>query len=550
MNNLNDPTVKIKKNLISLKTPISFIQGKVEAEDLQDLIYPIFDWNTIFPDIFIRCNEYNTFFSHMNESLQLGKISKKKSISQNWQNIYTYYEEINKYSSVYDSLQRIYEIYNERIHLAEQIPDLNEELEQIKQISNNSIYQGKIELLTKLNSELSYLIPLFEVHSEEYNIYNNKMVKFRELKEHNLKIQKKYKLIQGELFRKTNEITKNIDDLDPKIQNYFEKLENLKSNEISEDYKRINAKYQILNKETNKLKTERSSFIKESKSIKQKLTNIKNNFRKERKNFDSIQIKFTEIENTYLNLSKQIESIKIQIKSTKIDIDNLKINKNSNIKPKKKELKYSTINQYLEEIKEINIRIEQIDSKFQDLFGTSVIEEISILLNKKELQLQKKLKKTTSLLNDMIKKRTNTNYIQIFHNVCDKINQTMNHLLNSLDINLNISSALSTENPGKFIISSITKKKDVNLSYEEDLKRIEKSVMIFAFIISCYVATNNYIIPLHINKLPNSVITKQTFQKSIKIIENSIKTLPEYKKIHIILFLHDNPNKISPIIEI
>ena len=202
-----------------------YIHGQYGVEEITKLPTPLLDWRNWIPRVFSENHTFLEFFSQFYAKTEKILEFSEDSFEQLWETTFETYQNLEKTKNVYLNLQKIEIVISERIELQQDIERLKEFEKQLKNFAENSLVQNKQNLLAKLKTELMNIQPTYEIQRDEFLVHQKRM----EQSEHDQKSfkiqQNRLKQSQRELFRQTNSITKQMDDLDPQMQIYLDKLD-------------------------------------------------------------------------------------------------------------------------------------------------------------------------------------------------------------------------------------------------------------------------------------------------------------------------------------
>ena len=529
-------TLNINSHEIPINEKLIFLQGNYNCNDIENLPYSWVEWERYLDNIFNNSNLMIDFLSNLNFMITQQNSIKNPLLSDNWNELYGIFKENEDDISEYKKFNNLKINLESKANLLQEIEHLELKEKKIEQIANESIFLGKKDLLRKLEK-------LLETHTTEFNIQSDEYFANKQRVDEYLKIKAKFdgnlsqiKHEQRVLFKETNELTKQMDDLEPLLETYRDKLEVIDSERNNEDFKRIQKKCDDIKSVHEDLKNERIVKIKRSKEINQKMRNLRIQIKKNNNNLKKQNIsKFQEIKKKYDDLKSDLENTKAQIKSVRLEIDSMlskSENLNSESDQNQEEKFYSSPNEIKEVLKNKRKNINQIDDIFENSYETTDLN----IINKKFEKNRKKLSEKLSLNSEKLKilSEKTHNFVEFIERT-KNIQSWMNIILDKINMKISFSLAFDKEN---MKLTNKVMKKGQYINIDTDLKRVEKSFYYFSFIISSYLGGNYKFIPIRIENLPKFMITKVNFIKNIKMLEDICDELPE--DINIFFLLEEN----------
>ncbi|WP_371806572.1 hypothetical protein [Candidatus Lokiarchaeum ossiferum] len=546
----------INDQAILLESPLLFLKGDCDVSSISGENLKIVEWNEYFPDIFenpLKLNKFIHLFPSILSSSNLINKEISSSTAQTWTGVVHAFNQLNNVSKVFPNILRINTILAEQNTIKEEITTLIAYQLKLKEITENSLYITKKDLLAKLQKELANLQPKFEIQKDEYSVYADRMQNYLKKKNDYNSIQKSLKEEQRVLFRQTNEITKMMDERDPSMQTYLDKLADLDPELQAEDYQRIQKKYNTLKVEYDKLKSHRNSIMNESKGIKQRLLKSRNEFKQSNKELRSFQPQFQEIEAKFLSLRSQIESLQKQIQEIESEL-NLMVDSgkssSSNIDLSLDHIPYTSLAQVEELLMQKKERQNLILSKLDEIFHSTESSTISKDIENRISKMEDILKNVSSSVREFEKNDKIDSLFRSYIRTLKSLQNFMNLLLEPMDFQINFSNSIEGESNEVLKVNLILKnKKGVETNLEE-LKRVEKAYLILTLIVSCYLTLGIKLIPLEFKSLPPSIVTKQTFIKATQLLSEQILLLPLEEAIHVVFFMEQTNFDVSPTIDL
>jgi len=528
-------TLNINSHEIPIIEKLTFLQGNYDINDIENLPYSWIEWDKLLDNIFSDSNLMIDFHSNLHFMITQQNSKKNSLLSDNWNELYGIFKENKDIISEYKKFNHLKLNLENKSNLLQEIESLELKEKKIDQLANESIFQSKKNLLRKLEKLLETHTSEFSIQSDEY--FANKQ-RFDEYLEIKTKFDERLSQIKHEqrvLFKETNGLTKQMDDLEPLLETYQDKLEVLDPEKNKEDFKRIQKKCNDIKSVYKDLKNDRILKIKKSKDINQKMRNLRSQIKKNNKNLKKLNIsKFQEIKKKYDDLKKELEKTKAQIKSVRLEIDTM-LSKNEILNPQsdlnQEEKFYSSPNEIKEVLKKKRNNINQIDYIFENSYETTDVD----IINKKLEKSRKKLSEKLSLNSKMLKilSEKTHNFVEFIERT-KNIQSWMNKILSKIDMKISFSLAFDKEN---LKLTNKVMKKSQYINIDSDLKRVEKAYFYFSFIISSYLVGNYKFIPIRIKDLPKFMITKQNFIKNIKMLDDICDEFPE--DINIIFLLEE-----------
>ena len=529
-------TIKINSHEIPIDEKLIFLQGSYDINRIENLPYFWVEWDGYLETIFDNSNLMIEFLSNLNFMITQQNSNKNSLLSDNWNVLYNIFKENKANISEYEKFNQFKINLDSKPNLLQEIEHLELKEKKINQMANESIFQGKKDLLNKLEKLLETHTTEFNIQSDEYSANKQRVDEYLEIKAKFDENLSQLKNEQRILFRDTNELTKKMDALEPLIEIYHDKLEVMDPEKNSEDYNRIKKKFDAIKNVQKDYKNDRILKIKNSKDINQKMRNLRSQIKNNNNNLKKLNMsKFQEIKKKYDDLKNELESTKTQIKTVRLELDSL-LSKNEEINPQNDFIKedkfYSNPNEIKEILKKKRNEINQIDYIFENSYDTT---DLGIIIKKFEENREKLLEKLSLNSKKLKFLSERTHNFEEFIERTKNIQSWMNKLLGIIDMKVSFSLSFDKENL-KLTNKVIKKNRQINI--DTDLKRVEKAFFYFCFIISCYLGGNYKFIPIRINNLPKFMITKQNFINNIKMLEDICGELP--KDTRIIFLLEEN----------
>ncbi len=526
----------INSHKIPINEKLTFLQGNYNISEIENLPYSWVEWDKYLDNIFSDSNLMIDFLSNLNFMITQQNSKKLSLLSENWNELYGIFKDNKDNISEYKKFNHFKINLENKSNLLQEIERLELKEKKIDQLADGSIFQGKKDLLRKLEKLLETHTTEFTIQSDEYFANKQRVDEYLEIKAKYDENLSQIKYEQRILFKETNELTKQMDDLEPLLETYQDKLEVLDPEKNKEDFKRIKKKCDDIKNVHKDLKNDRILKMKNSKDINQKMRNLRNQIKKNNNNLKKLNIsKFQEIKKKYDYLNTELENTKAQIKSVRLEINSM-LSKNEKINPQsdrnQEEKFYSSPHEIKEVLKKKRNNIIQIDNIFENSYETTDLDIINKKFEKNRMKLSEKLSQNSEKLKHISKE---THNFKEFIERTKNIQSWMNKILSKIDMKVSFSLAFDKEN---LKLTNKVMRKNQIINIDTDLKRVEKAFFYFSFIISSYLGGNYKFIPIRIENLPKFMITKGNFIKNIKMLEEICDELPE--DISIIFLLEEN----------
>lgn len=449
-------------------------------------------------------------------------------------------------------IKRIYGL-DKFLSILQESEEIEQELNSLEEIKKyfsdlNQLNQANTQnqILNKLLKERDEISSLLEISKDEFQAIK---LQYESYQQKESKIKTLFEQLnqqQRELYQKTNEITKKIDELDPILIRYQEKLDNIQD-ENDPDYTRIKSKLSVVEKEFKTLQETRKTLMRESKEIKKRILQERKSLKSLKQQINTIRPIYEEKSNEIKNLENRLNSIIDQIDklSKEINQNQLKI-KNGNSKYVKQK-EFPTNNKYFGRPTELEQRIQFLKTNQEQLkqiimkeFKNSKIVEIRRELEEKvnrfkkifaqwedESKIEEKLSKTMEISQIKIEKILNfKNWVNIF--------------LHPIDFSCSVDFQLISDYHDLKIDIELYDKEGNSIKDIEALPRSTRSIIAFALIFAFYLSNNVYFILIRMSDLLPDIITKQTFQKTIAYFSNILDEIFQPEQLKIVFFL-DTP---------
>ncbi|RLI63615.1 MAG: hypothetical protein DRO88_09460 [Promethearchaeia archaeon] len=528
-------TLKIGKHNIPIKKKLIFLQGNYKINQIENLPYLNQEWNNILEDIFINSDLLIKFISNLDNIIMHQNLEEKGTILEYWGKIYGSFEGIKEIILYYKKINNLNTLILNKTNLVKEIEYLELVKRKIQVSNKKSIFQTKKDLLSKLINTEQTLSSEFKFQSEEFYSFNQRITNFLDKKAKLDKNLYKLKQEQRNLFSETNQITKQMDEKDPLLETYKNKIKTLDPIKNQEDYNRIKKKLDNIRDLYDDLKKKRSIKIKESKEVKQKIRNLRLELKRNSGELNKLMPKFQEIKKKFEELNVELENIKQQRKTIQTELKSfleLDDKENLNLDSDNEAIIYNNPHQIEEKLKKYRNQMDYIERNIEENFKTQNIDFIRKEIEKDKKKLLENIKLNSEKL-DIIAKEIN-NFKKFFDRI-KKIQFWMNKLLSQIGLIFSFSISFEEE---KMLLTYNIMRNNQSININSDLKRIEKTYFYLSFIISSYLGGNYNFIPISINNLPKFMITRQNFIKNVKMLDNISDEFPD--DITIIFFLEQN----------
>ncbi|WP_457558384.1 hypothetical protein [Candidatus Harpocratesius sp.] len=471
------------------------------------------------------------------------------TLLQNWEYLVNSLISIQKYIKRIYALDKIHWIIYEKKKKEQELVVLKSKLKQLIEVSRSKYLQSRENLIKQRINEREKLqseekIAQDEVRAIEiqYNQYNKK-------KENYEILLKQLKNQQRELYLQTNEITKRMDELDPRIIVYQEKIGEMEDNDISPDQSRIKNKLSIIEKEYQKLLLERKRLMRSSRELQKRLNQERQTFKSINKKISHLKPILEEKSDDLRQILRKIQMIDSQIneisKETIKKSDNLKSfnNQSVNIEDNCSDfIKYSSVSEIQSIIEKIKLKIQEFDQILVKNLKISKFPDIEKVWNLKFDQFTQELHswEDESKINNLLFKKHHDTRNQIEKLIDFK--NWLNILIDPINISCNLDFSISDENTRIEISLLFFKASGESLNYKSDLTRYQKTILYLSCIFSFYLSNQIFLIPIRISGLDPTITSKQSFKKATEHFSNIFKELSSIKPVKIVIFLDTSMN--------
>ncbi|MHA1744923.1 MAG: hypothetical protein ACTSWW_02920 [Promethearchaeota archaeon] len=547
------PSLLIKGKSLSITKPWLFIHGDYGAEEIMTLPAQLIDWKKWIPRIFSENDVFLDFFSQFYTQTKKFPAFSKNSFDNLWETAFSTFQNLSKTNKVYLNLQKIENVISERSELQQNIDRLLQFEKQLEKFAENSLFQSKQDLVKKLKINLTKLQPSYEIQRDEFFVHNTQMEQMKN-DQKSFKIQQnRLKQIQRDFFRQTNALTKQMDEFDPKMQIYLDKLNGIDLDQNSADFIRIDQKYKNLHVKYEILKDERSVIMQKSKVTSKALKDLRNQFKTINQQYREFKASYSVIHTRFSEIDSQISGLKSQIASIEQELQEMisvkeKHTGSEEIDPDFDHIPFSTPDQARMVIQQHKSRLTLIDHKLTDIFHTTNLTKIHKLMEEKHQVIAKKLLGFHTTLETLNTKTILSTMFQELFLFLKKLEETMNHLLRPFELHVRLEFSQTSSDLTTFDTQISIFQKNQKLESNSDLNRVHRAYFYYAFIIAAYQAADLPVVPISLDYLPSFMKTKQTFQKSTTILKDTLSQLPSASNTKVVFFIFEESYDVSPII--
>jgi predicted nuclease with TOPRIM domain len=548
----NQKSLSISGKKYSLQYPIQFIAGDIASmqfdTDLTDLEI---SWN----DIFLQINDDTTPLTDsiftIYQQLQKEKIPGILNWTEFWADIMKYNLKIEKSTSVLLNLLQIRDLKNTYIDTNNTLQNLHASYEQLQVLQQQQNFKNQVSALGTLNSQFQEFLKTYEMEKDEFDVQKNRMHQYFESKTALNQQLAHLKSKQRDLYQQTNEVTKEIDELDPRIRIYETKLESLDSKKNSEDYNRIFSKNQVLRDQYNSLKEQRTTFMDQSKDLNRKTSILKKQFRESSTKIRKYEAEYRQAQESFKLLDAKHKSMKSRILELEQSVNSL-INKNGlqkeHISSELGSSPYTSKRQLENIIADTEKELHIIENQLVQIFKSTERTEIDSFISGK----LENVIKTLEILEKQSVSPKISKYgeeIAFFLQFLSDFETIYSTFLKNINLSFHISFGIGNDDRN-FTIDANYLKKDQKLQNFDSFNRWEKSYVFISLIIANFIALNKDYMPIRVDSLPPALITEKTFLKVTKMLKSVIDTLDRFDNRQILFFLSSDAKKIAPIITI
>ena len=315
-----DLNITLNNHKISIEKTITIIQGDYTSDDLISTGLNCADWNEL---VITLINEFQK---------SLPYILKRKAFedpidntdfdyfNSRWHSLLLIKDQFQQFLHAFHDLSQSQILLSEQNHLNQEVSQLKQDFEQIDIISSNSLLASKQDLLNKLQLEYQNLT---KKSQDQQNLFQSNESNMKQYQEQKTQITDQIDLIkeaQRALFKETNKITSQMDEIEGQKEVYEEKLPALKAVNENEDYNRIQNKLTPLQEEYAKLKSERNQKMQKSKDLQNQLSSNQKQLKEITTKIQQIQPEYDKLHGDFSGLKEQLEVTEKKIIQTKKEI--------------------------------------------------------------------------------------------------------------------------------------------------------------------------------------------------------------------------------------
>ncbi|MHA1673707.1 MAG: hypothetical protein ACTSYI_08760 [Promethearchaeota archaeon] len=523
---------------ISLTQPISYF--KIEEADLGevDLHVSFYPWKEVFP---LSYKEPALLLKVIQSIIQQDKgdlSAFSEIILDQWAFINSTHKEIGIMLEELHKLDKISQIITSKREMGTKIENLYLAREYIERQSNASYLGAQRNLLEKLIQDETILQPQFEIAEDEYSSIQRQITQYLTQEDQFNTQQNHLKTRQRDLFQETNEITKRMDDLDPKLTTYREKIADLDPDDENSSIERLRAKLDKVQKDYDLFGTERKNLMKKSQELKKTQIRERKNFKDVKKHLSRLRPLHDQKKNEFETLSRRNETLKRQIETIKKELASRILAKPTSDEDSMDNItiNYSSSQEIEDQILLIQSKLEKIDSILEKQFSTTDLSQIQPKLTKRYSTLQTHFDSLNSNTNleSQIEQYAHGSEMQLLK--LNRMKNWINYFLTPLELIFNFELSISAPNKDLLVNLNVMNMKGEIINVEEDLTRFQSAFLIFSIIIAIYLSLDIKLVPLCLSHLPKSIITKQTFQRTIESLTAQIQAHPSLQDLQLVFF--------------
>jgi hypothetical protein len=543
----------IKGKSLSITKPWLFIHGDYGADEIMTLPAQLIDWRRWIPRIFSENDVFLEFFSQFYAQTKKFPAFSKNSFDNLWDTAFSTFQNLDKTKKVYLNLQKIENVISERSELQQNIERMLQFEKQLEKFAENSLFQSKQDLLKKLKINLTQLQPSYEIQRDEFFVHNTRMEHMKN-DQKSFKIQQnRLKQIQRELFRQTNALTKQMDEFDPQMQIYLDKLNGSNLDHKSADFIRIDQKYQTLHVQYEILKDDRSAIMQKSRNVSKSLKDLRNQYKTINQQYREFKARYSVIHTRFSEIDRQFSGLNSQIASIEQELQGMISTKEKYLGSEDTDtdlgpIPFGSPDQARAVVQQQKARLTLIDQKLTDIFHTTDPIQIAKLMEEKQQIITKKLLGFHNTLETLNTKKILPTMFQELLLFLKKLEETMNHLLQPFELQVKLEFSQNSTDFSFFDTQISIFHKNQKLHMESDLNRIHRAYFYYAFIIAAYHAADLPVIPISLEYLPSFMKTKQTFQKSTTILKDTFSQLHSASNTKVVFFIFEESYDVTPII--
>jgi len=521
-----------------LKQTISYV--KIDTDDLDKLDLPvnIYPWEEVIP----LCYTESALLLRVIQSIfqkEQGKIPAfSEIILDQWAFIMSTHKDIRLMIKDLRLLDKLSHVIASKGELKNQIENLHIAQQYIESQSNESYLATQRNLLDKLMKDEIEIEPQFEIAEDEFSSIQRQITQYLSQEDQFNSQQKHLKNRQRDLFQETNEITKRMDDLDPKLTTYREKLEDLDPTKDRSGFDRLKGKLDIVQKDYDLFSEERKNLMKQSQELKKTQLRERKNFKDVKKHLSRLRPLHNQKKMAFEVISKRNQSLKRQIENIKKEIasriltnpasdDDISTNSSIN---------YSSSQEIEEKILLYQSKLEKINAILDKHFSTTDLSKVQPLLAERFSKLKSKLNSldSNSTLESQIEQFAHGSEMQLLK--LNRMKYWINHFLAPLELHFNFELLISNPSGDLHLNLAVLNMKGKIINAEKDLTRYQFAYLTYSLIISLYLSLDIHFVPLCLSHLPKSITTKQTFQKSMETLATQILAHPSLQDLRLVFF--------------
>jgi DNA repair exonuclease SbcCD ATPase subunit len=549
---LESPIIKLKNSEFKLQGPISFVQGDYSEEDLHNAKITNLNWEKLIPEIINNPSFLIPIFLNKSQVIEELNESNSDQFSKKWTAFISLRQEFIDLFTKFNKINQISRFSIEKNNLQTEIDLLEEEMQRTNNISQDSLLASKYDLLNKLIHDQEEIQKKLQLQEKEFSINENHMKEYQDQKK---QIENQIDLIkeaQRALFKETNKITTQMDDIESQKEVYEEKLPNLETQNKTEDITRIKDKLAPLQNKFSELKDQRNQKMQQSKELQQQLISNQNQLKETNKKIAQIQPAYEKLHTQYTELTNQLHVVE-----QKIETNQKELNQTGSKDPSSKEKKKSPQSvaaktpvrskiQLEKLLQEKKIRLYYIQAKLNDFEVGSSTNNIDLSAEISNLtQIQENINANISLFEDSESLSQNLSFLLM--NI-KRFSNLFNLFLTPLNITIQLNIILNSDPARNMNLGMKFYLNGTLINIEEDLKRVNKAYLILVLIVLVQSFISKEFIPVQFDLLPSYITTKQAFSSAITILQESLANSDIIDFPNIAFFVFDSKQSFEPII--
>jgi len=550
-------SLRIQNKTIILESPLQFIQGRFDFGQLGDFSKNICNWNQILTNIQQSPIEILPYLLSIPSSQTNDITQIREEFFTQFKTFIQLRTQIDQNIQKFQALSAQQKLEQEYAQAKQLLTEYVIKKQKSSQLSQNSLLASKQDLLKKLQLDEKNVNQLIGTQQDRFSQNENRMQQLQtQLDNFNSELET-VQIAQRALFKETNQLTKQMDELSERKEVYEEKLFDLDPDENKEDYDRISEKLKPLKEQYDQLKGQRTTRMQQSKEIQEQIKNFQTSIKETATKIQTIQPEYNQLHSEYSALISQLESISKRIEELEPEIVQLE-NKEKTKSNMKNTPQYQFSSETL--LSDTNLRkLAETDTKVQEQLDhiqglAQKLQENGI--EKPDLQMNLNSAEITTLMQEINNIQGKLEHLEKDYQIENKVTlittnlkrlQVLcNELLISIEFSLRfeLSIDFTAESPIKLSIHLQHKNKMV--PFNDDLKRLEKAMISMALILGFLRLTNEPILPIHYDTLPDFIITKQTFLKILENIRSVFAVNPNWKDWNVVFFLTEATLEVSP----